>query len=288
MLLDEVLKSVTGDDGYPGDSTASENWPGVAPGHARDPQRALGQVLQLGRDRRPRPQAADPVDPRHARTSSSPTARRGRWARSGSLGAVPGWPGEDVFPPQPMVAQIRAVLERYRGARRPRRDRDVRGLRPLPADRRGGALERAVLRRSSRPSNRSRCAAVAVSARCSPPRRRSRGGGVRWVEPGRRRRRRLPLCRWSSSCCCWPPAARSRTCSTSATSSTRSCATRRCASRPRGSSASRRRCTAELDADAQLEVLGAALRGRLPGGRRRRRPCAASPSARSARRRTAA
>ena len=29
------------------------------------------------------------------------------------LGAVPGWPGEDAFPPQPMVSQIRAVLERY-------------------------------------------------------------------------------------------------------------------------------------------------------------------------------
>ena len=32
MLVDEMLKSVIGDDGYPGDSTASENWPGVAPG----------------------------------------------------------------------------------------------------------------------------------------------------------------------------------------------------------------------------------------------------------------
>jgi hypothetical protein len=32
------------------------------------------------------------------------------------MGAVPGWPGEDVFPPQPMVTQIRTVLERYRDA----------------------------------------------------------------------------------------------------------------------------------------------------------------------------
>ena len=32
MLLDEVLKSVTGDDGYPGDTATSEHWPGVAPG----------------------------------------------------------------------------------------------------------------------------------------------------------------------------------------------------------------------------------------------------------------
>jgi len=26
---------------------------------------------------------------------------------------VPGWPGDDVYPPQPMVSQIRAVLDRY-------------------------------------------------------------------------------------------------------------------------------------------------------------------------------
>ena len=47
------------------------------------------------------------------------------WSRDGSawemgtlgkMEAVPGWPGEDVYPPQPMVAQIRAVLERYRAA----------------------------------------------------------------------------------------------------------------------------------------------------------------------------
>jgi len=29
---------------------------------------------------------------------------------------VPGWPGQDVFPPQPMVTQIRDVLGRYRDA----------------------------------------------------------------------------------------------------------------------------------------------------------------------------
>src|SRR6476660_6959496 len=32
MLLEEVLKSVTGDDGYPGDAVPSTNWPGLAPG----------------------------------------------------------------------------------------------------------------------------------------------------------------------------------------------------------------------------------------------------------------
>lgn len=31
----------------------------------------------------------------------------------GKLGAVPGWPGEEVAPPQPMVSQTRYVLDRY-------------------------------------------------------------------------------------------------------------------------------------------------------------------------------
>ncbi len=37
----------------------------------------------------------------------------------GSLGVIPGWPGEDAFAPQPMVTQIRDVLTAYgeRGGR---------------------------------------------------------------------------------------------------------------------------------------------------------------------------
>jgi pimeloyl-ACP methyl ester carboxylesterase len=32
----------------------------------------------------------------------------------GKLGLVPGWPGDDVCPPQPMLAQTRAVLDEYK------------------------------------------------------------------------------------------------------------------------------------------------------------------------------
>jgi len=31
----------------------------------------------------------------------------------GQMGLIPGWPGAEVYPPQPMLAQTRAVLERY-------------------------------------------------------------------------------------------------------------------------------------------------------------------------------
>ena len=36
-------------------------------------------------------------------------------ATLGELGVVPGWPGADVMPPQPMETQLRAVLQRYAG-----------------------------------------------------------------------------------------------------------------------------------------------------------------------------
>jgi hypothetical protein len=31
----------------------------------------------------------------------------------GKIGLAPGWPGDEVCPPQPMIAQLRAVLDRY-------------------------------------------------------------------------------------------------------------------------------------------------------------------------------
>ena len=34
----------------------------------------------------------------------------------GKIGAVPGWPGEEEYPSQPAVSQMRAVLDRYAAA----------------------------------------------------------------------------------------------------------------------------------------------------------------------------
>jgi pimeloyl-ACP methyl ester carboxylesterase len=31
----------------------------------------------------------------------------------GQLGYVPGWPGVEIYPPQPMVSQTRHILEQY-------------------------------------------------------------------------------------------------------------------------------------------------------------------------------
>src|SRR3954470_23868400 len=118
MLLDEILKSVTGDDGYPGDSSPSEHWPGVAPGtrgllNALSPKYCNWSAIV---DLEPKP----PVLWTHG-SQDIVIADGSPWEMGtlGSLGMIPGWPGEEHFPPQLMVTQIRTVLREYeaRGGR---------------------------------------------------------------------------------------------------------------------------------------------------------------------------
>ena len=115
MLVDEILKSLVGDGGYPGDSVASDNWPGFAPGTSGILNALSGRYLNTS--------GIVDVDPKPpilwVRGSADLVVADGSgWEMGmlGSLGLVPDWPGEDVYPPQPMVAQIRAVLDRYSAA----------------------------------------------------------------------------------------------------------------------------------------------------------------------------
>lgn len=115
-LLDSMLSTAVGTGNYPGDGAESPNWPGSAPG--------TRGVLNA-------------ISPRWFRTAEDLVAIDGKppvlWVRGdadvivsdtslfdlaylGKLGAVPGWPGDDECPPQPMVAQTRAVLDRYAAA----------------------------------------------------------------------------------------------------------------------------------------------------------------------------
>ena len=115
MLVEEILKSVTGDDGYPGDATPSEHWPGIAPGTRGILNALSGKYCNWAGivDIDPKP----PVLWTHG-TADIVVADGSAWEMGtlGQMGIVPGWPGEDVFPAQQMVTQIRAVLERYRDA----------------------------------------------------------------------------------------------------------------------------------------------------------------------------
>jgi pimeloyl-ACP methyl ester carboxylesterase len=117
-LLSSVLSTQTGEDNYPGDMNVSENWPGVSPG-----ERGMNNA----------------ISPKYCNLEGFARVRLGPpvlWVRGeddaivsdtslldfgylGQLDAVPGWPGAGVYPPQPMVSQIRAVLDSYeaRGGR---------------------------------------------------------------------------------------------------------------------------------------------------------------------------
>jgi pimeloyl-ACP methyl ester carboxylesterase len=113
LLLDSMLSTVTGDDNYPGTSVPTQTWPGMAPG-SRGVLNALAPShLRIADDL-----VAVPTKPRitwvrgDADVIVSDTSLMDM-AYLGSLGVVPGWPGPDDCPPQPMVGQTRAVLDRY-------------------------------------------------------------------------------------------------------------------------------------------------------------------------------
>src|SRR6266516_4147024 len=97
---------------YPGDMTPSENWPNIAPG-TQGPNNALS------------PKYMNQAN--FATISHKPPVL---WIRGaddqivsdtsffdfgflGQVGAVPGWPGVEVYPPQPMITQIRTVMNNY-------------------------------------------------------------------------------------------------------------------------------------------------------------------------------
>jgi pimeloyl-ACP methyl ester carboxylesterase len=115
ILVDEVLKSLVGDDGYPGDFTTSPNWPGIAPGMRGILNALSGKYCNWAGivDIAPKP----PILWTHG-TADIVVADGSAWEMGtlGKLGYIPGWPGEEVYPPQPMVAQIRTVLQRYQAA----------------------------------------------------------------------------------------------------------------------------------------------------------------------------
>jgi pimeloyl-ACP methyl ester carboxylesterase len=113
FLLGEVLRTRTGDGFSPGDATASPNWPGVAPGtrgilNAMSPRWYDASAFS-GLERKP------PVTwVRGGQDQVVSDTSMFDLGYLGQLGAVPGWPGDGILPPQPMEGQTRAVLDAYR------------------------------------------------------------------------------------------------------------------------------------------------------------------------------
>lgn len=112
-LVDSVLTTVVSDANYPGDIRTSANWPGVAPGLTGMNNAFSPKYLNLTpfADISPQPPVLWIRGDSDQIVSDTSLFDLGFL---GKVGAIPGWPGDALFPPQPMVGQTRAMLERYK------------------------------------------------------------------------------------------------------------------------------------------------------------------------------
>lgn len=112
VLVASMLTTRTGVDHYPGDSVPVDAWPGAAPGEhgvlntMAPPVFDVSGITELA-VKPPVLWVRGQLDQIVSDTSAFDLAFLG------SIGAVPGWPGDAAFGPQPMVGQTRAVLDRY-------------------------------------------------------------------------------------------------------------------------------------------------------------------------------
>jgi pimeloyl-ACP methyl ester carboxylesterase len=112
ILVSEILRTKVGDYNYPGDRVPSPNWPRVAPGrwgivNAFSPKYCdLSAFAEI----EPRP---DVLWVRGADDRTVSDTSAADFAYLGKIGIVPDLPGEEAYPPQPMVSQIRALFDEY-------------------------------------------------------------------------------------------------------------------------------------------------------------------------------
>lgn len=113
MFLSSLLTTKVTDGNYSSDMLPSSNWPMVAPGTLGVNNALSPKYLNQGELAAIQPQPAilwvhGADDQIVSDTSLFDLGFLGQ------LGAVPGWPGAEIYPPQPMKAQVRTVLKRYR------------------------------------------------------------------------------------------------------------------------------------------------------------------------------
>jgi pimeloyl-ACP methyl ester carboxylesterase len=107
-----MLTTRTGPGHYPGDAAPVEAWPGTAPGQRgvlntmAPTVHDLSGITELAL-KPPVLWVRGELDPIVSDASAYDLAHLG------ALGVVPGWPGAEAFPAQPMITQTRAVLDRY-------------------------------------------------------------------------------------------------------------------------------------------------------------------------------
>lgn len=114
QLLTAMLQIHQGENRFPGDWRPSPHWPGFAPGsfgpiNALSPLYNQSILPRLGESRyKPRLLWVSGEDDLIV-CDGSPTDA----GTQGKLGLRPDWPGEGVFPPQPLLSQVLHALEQY-------------------------------------------------------------------------------------------------------------------------------------------------------------------------------
>ena len=120
VFVDEMLRMALGDENYPGDTRTSDNWPGVRPGKAGVNNAIAAGLCDLsgfaGVASGAGAGAPDVLWVRGADDQIVSDTSFLDFGTLGGLGYVPGWPGAAVYPSQPMVAQMRHLLDAYQAA----------------------------------------------------------------------------------------------------------------------------------------------------------------------------
>ncbi|MDQ1085071.1 MULTISPECIES: alpha/beta fold hydrolase [Microbacterium] len=115
VWVEAMLSTSTAGGNYPGDAVATSTWPGFAPGttgvlNTISPKYFdVSGIVELD--------AKPPILWIHGTADAIVSdASFADLNHLGSLGVVPGWPGADAAPAQPMVSQTRDVLAAYAAA----------------------------------------------------------------------------------------------------------------------------------------------------------------------------
>jgi pimeloyl-ACP methyl ester carboxylesterase len=112
IYLTGLLSTKATPGNYPGDMTPSNNWPGVAPGR-QGVNNALAPKYMNQADFANINPKVPVLWLRGANDQIVSDTSVFDLGFLGQLGAVPDWPGAEVYPPQPMVTQTRTVLSLY-------------------------------------------------------------------------------------------------------------------------------------------------------------------------------
>ncbi len=113
-LLDAMFLARLGDKDIPGDKENSPNWPYVAPGKWGPmnaiSSRYVGNLVERILAVRKKPAVLWVYGTDDVAISNTAASDPGTW---GPTGLLPGFPGAEAYPPQPMMDQIRTLLDDY-------------------------------------------------------------------------------------------------------------------------------------------------------------------------------